>query len=130
MLGRGSGTERLCRMGKVGAPSPALQGKRKRLIQILMTCEKSKTYDLLFEKSEVSVPASYIIYCRDYPAAKVISKGNPKASSAQQGRFGKQFVGWICRQPLMKRHLVDLLRCHKSLPKRTHWSSTAEGDRH
>lgn len=78
-----------------------------------MTCEKSKTYDLLFEKSEVSVPASYIIYCRDYPAAKVISKGNPRASSAQQGRFGKQFVGWICRQPLMKRHLVDLLRCHK-----------------
>lgn len=76
------------------------------------------------------MPASYIIYGRDYLAVKVVSKGNPSASSAQQGRLGKQSVGWICRQPLMKRHLVDLLRCHKSLPKRTHQSSIAEGDRH
>lgn len=40
----------------------------------------------------------------NYPAAKVISKGNPRDSSAQQGRFWEQFLyeqflyGWICRQ--------------------------------
>ena len=68
----------------------------------------------------------------NYPAAKVISKGNPKASSAQQGRGSENNV-LLAGHPgstSMKEHLKDSPRYHSASPKRmqgflnSHWTAT------
>lgn len=56
----------------------------------------------------------------NYPAAKVISKGNPKASSAQRGRFWEQFLAaWISRPYINEEASQRPTRYHEALPKET-----------
>lgn len=55
----------------------------------------------------------------NYPAAKVISKGNPKATSAHRGRFWEQFLAaWISRQYINEASSHRPTRYHEALPKK------------
>lgn len=91
-------------------------------LAFITSCERREP-----QAFQVSVPTLLLFTEENYPEAEVISKGNPKASVTQQGRFREQFVGWTTRQCTEEEESASL-GCHKPLTLSTlilhHWVGT------